>query len=44
MIIGGDLDDLQLGRIIKNINNNKIYVIVDNDLCYGDHYYSEIIV
>lgn len=28
MIIGGDLDDLQLGRIIKNINNNKIYVIV----------------
>ena len=44
MIIGGDLDDLQLGRIIKNINNNKNYVIVDNDLCYGDHYYSEITV
>ena len=46
MIIGRDLDDLQLGRIIKNINNNKTYVIVNNDLCYcyDDHYYSEIIV
>lgn len=46
MIIGRDLDDLQLGRIIKNINNNKTYVIVNNGLyyCYDDHYYSEIIV